>query len=87
MLYQVEGPITSHDQNHFNLIQKVRELCASLPNTQRKLCAFERVLQKDIAKIRAEMNLEGVMPQQFDQLMRRKEIKNICRRGGLSTLR
>ncbi|KAI6170759.1 hypothetical protein M3Y97_01108600 [Aphelenchoides bicaudatus] len=87
MIYQVEGPITGHDQNHGNLIQKVRELCASMPNTQRRLCAFERVLQRDIAKVRAEMNLDGVQPEQFDQLIHRKDIKSACRRGGLSTLK
>lgn len=87
MLYQVDGPITAHDQNHGNLIQKVRELCASMPNTQRRLCAFERVLQRDIAKVRAEMNLDGVQPEQFDQLIHRKDIKSVCRRGGLSTLK
>ncbi|KAI6212641.1 hypothetical protein M3Y94_00050100 [Aphelenchoides besseyi] len=87
LLYQVEGPITSHDQNHGALIQKVRELCASMPNVQRRLCAFERVLQHDIAKIREEMGIEGVLPEQFDQLIHRKDIKSVCRRGGLSTLK
>lgn len=87
----MDGPITLRDQNYTALLQKVRELCASFCsssfNHSTHLCAFERQLQREIAKIRAEFELGGIQPEQFDQFMHRKNIRAVCRRGGLSTLR
>lgn len=51
------------------------------------LCVFERSLQRDVAQIRAEFDIEGFRSTQFDQLLNRKSIKAICRRGGLTTLK
>lgn len=73
------------------LLQKVRELCASLiasNSTNCYLCTFERHLQSDIAQIRGDFELNGGLRlDQFDQLMHKKNIRAICRRNGLSTLR
>jgi hypothetical protein len=83
----VEGPITSRDQNHQNLLQKCREQCASLGNLPRAICVFERNLQRPIAQIRADLGIDGLWPEQFDQLMHRPSLRAICRRGGLQTLK
>lgn len=44
--------INIRDANHSQLVQKVRELAANYGATNRRLCAFEKELQKAIAKIR-----------------------------------
>ena len=55
------------------LIAKVRELCASTSNVQRRrLCVFERALQAEIAQIRAELEIEGLTPAAYEQLTSRK---------------
>ncbi|KAI1719034.1 hypothetical protein DdX_06153 [Ditylenchus destructor] len=89
VIHHVEGPITPRDQNHTVLMQKVRELCAALAGTSAStwLCVFERCLQREVAQIREEFDIEGPRPEQFDQLTRRKDIRAVCRRGGLTTLR
>lgn len=65
--------------------QPVQQRAKSRPKIA--LCVFERALQLDVAQIRAEFDIPGILPPQFDQLMHRKNMRVICRRGGLTTLR
>ncbi|VDO42479.1 unnamed protein product [Haemonchus placei] len=57
VFYQVESPIRDHD--HLQLLQKVRELCSMYAASQRRIVAFERSLQKAVARIRKEMSIES----------------------------
>lgn len=85
VLYQIEGPVNSRDQNHSQLIQKVRELASNYGTTKRRLCVFERELQKAITKIRFDLDIDGTLPEQFEQLIHLKELKLLTRRSGLTT--
>jgi hypothetical protein len=86
-IHHVEGPITSRDQNHGPLLQKVREQCASMENFPRALCVFERCLQRSVAQIREDLGIDGLTANQFDQLVHKHSVRAICRRGGLQTLK
>lgn len=88
-IHHVEGPITVRDQNHTALLQKVRELCAGMVhhNVPWTICVLERALQRQVAQIREQMEVGGLTADQYDQLVHRKSVRAICRRGGLQTLR
>ena len=94
-IYTHLGPITARDENHNALMVKLRELCASLTASTQQLpqvpaksiCVFERSLQREVAQIRVEFEIEGLTPEQFDQLTHWRDVRAICRRGGLATLR
>ncbi|VDK69637.1 unnamed protein product [Anisakis simplex] len=52
VLHLVECPLSIRDVEHSQLVQKVRELAANYGSTSRRLCAFEKELQRAVAKIR-----------------------------------
>ncbi|KAK5964842.1 hypothetical protein GCK32_016428 [Trichostrongylus colubriformis] len=83
--YQVESTIRDHD--HLQLLQKVRELCSMYAATQRHIVAFERCLQRAVARIRKEMSVEGFLPEQLEQLLNLREAIHNPRKNGLATLR
>nr|CDJ91360.1 Hypothetical protein CBG19004 [Haemonchus contortus] len=83
--YQVESPIRDHD--HLQLLQKVRELCSMYAASQRRIVAFERSLQKAVARIRKEMSIEGFLPEQLEQLLNVRDAIHNPRKNGLATLR
>ncbi|TKR61860.1 hypothetical protein L596_028913 [Steinernema carpocapsae] len=85
--YQIEAPISPRDQNFSALIQKIRELLANYGNSSRKLCAFEQLLQKPIAKLRYEMDIDGIFPENLEQFFHIKELKAMARKGGMTTVR
>ncbi|VDK34502.1 unnamed protein product, partial [Gongylonema pulchrum] len=76
-------------------MQKVRELAANYGSTRRIIVAFEAELQYMVAKIRLEhclfhqfeLGIEGILPDQVEQVVQMKEMKLIARRNGLMTLR
>ncbi|KAK0409037.1 hypothetical protein QR680_004303 [Steinernema hermaphroditum] len=85
--YQIESPISPRDQNFSALIQKIRELLANYGNSCRKLCAFEHILQRPIAKLRYEMDIDGILPENLEQFFHLKELKLMARKGGMTTVK
>ncbi|KIH56490.1 hypothetical protein ANCDUO_13329 [Ancylostoma duodenale] len=83
--FQVESPIRDHD--HLQLLQKVRELCSMYAASQRRLVAFERSLQKAVARIRKELSIEGFYPEQLEQILSVRDAIHNPRKNGLATLR
>ncbi|CAJ0588022.1 unnamed protein product [Cylicocyclus nassatus] len=83
--FQVESPIKDHD--HLQLLQKIRELCSMYAASQRRIVAFERSLQKAIARIRKELSIEGFYPEQLEQILSVRDAIHNPRKNGLATLR
>ncbi|CAI4222668.1 unnamed protein product [Auanema sp. JU1783] len=83
--YQVEPPMA--DLNNSQLLEKVRELCSIYTSSQLRLVVFERKLQRPIAQLRKELNIEGFLPDQLDILFSVRDAISNPRRNGLATLR
>ncbi|CAD6196443.1 unnamed protein product [Caenorhabditis auriculariae] len=81
--YQVEPPIRDHD--HCLLMHKVRELCSIFASSVRRIVVFERCLQRAMAQIRKEMDVEGFRPEQLEQFFHSGDA--FSKRNGLSTLK
>ncbi|CAL2045494.1 unnamed protein product [Caenorhabditis brenneri] len=80
--YQVEPPIRDHD--HCLLMHKVRELCSIFSSKNPKLVVFERSLQRPIAQIRRDMEVEGFKPEQLLHFIHAEEA--ITMRNGLAAI-
>uniref|UniRef100_A0A915C504 ATP-grasp domain-containing protein n=1 Tax=Parascaris univalens TaxID=6257 RepID=A0A915C504_PARUN len=87
VLHHVDCAVNIRDTSHSQLVQKVRELAANYGATNRRLCAFEKELQKAIAKIRFDLDIEGLLPEQLEQLLHLKDLRALTRRSGLTTVR
>ncbi|OZC04868.1 hypothetical protein X798_08170 [Onchocerca flexuosa] len=85
--YQVQPAFGSRNHCHAMLIEKVRELVSNYGLTRRIIVTFETELQYLVAKIRFELGIEGLLPEQVEQVLHMKEMKLIARRNGLMTLR
>uniref|UniRef100_A0A914RZ48 Uncharacterized protein n=1 Tax=Parascaris equorum TaxID=6256 RepID=A0A914RZ48_PAREQ len=85
VLHHVDCAVNIRDTSHSQLVQKVRELAANYGATNRRLCAFEKELQKAIAKIRFDLDIEGLLPEQLEQLLHLKDLRALTRRSGLTT--
>ncbi|VDM96681.1 unnamed protein product [Thelazia callipaeda] len=84
---QIQAGFGPRDHCHSSLMDKVRELASNYGSTRRIIVVFEAELQYLIAKIRFELGVEGLVPDQVEQVIHMKEMKLIARRNGLMTLR
>uniref|UniRef100_A0A2K6WBS6 ATP-grasp domain-containing protein n=1 Tax=Onchocerca volvulus TaxID=6282 RepID=A0A2K6WBS6_ONCVO len=85
--YQIQPTFGSRNHYHAMLTDKVRELVSNYGLTRRIIVTFEAELQYLVAKIRFELGIEGLLPEQVEQVLHMKGMKLIARRNGLMTLR
>uniref|UniRef100_A0A0K0D069 ATP-grasp domain-containing protein n=1 Tax=Angiostrongylus cantonensis TaxID=6313 RepID=A0A0K0D069_ANGCA len=78
-------------EQYYSYRRFVRELCSMHTASERRIIAFERSLQKAVARIRKEMGIEvcfqGFYPEQLKQLLDVRDAIHNPRKNGIATLR